>query len=222
MKSRSKIRWSVCDWFDEHKPFDVRSSSARLFGVGINDIDVQTKPYDSVSNPVYTKWQRMLERAYCPKYKVKFPTYNDVYVCDEWLTFSKFRKDYLTMINDEEARKSFILDKDLLCKGNKIYCPEKCSLIPAKINSFLVTCNAVRGDLPIGVSKRSKGHKFMVTLSYDGLNRNLGDYNTPEEAFEVYKEGKESIAKSLAISHKHLLLEREFKALYEYQVEIAD
>lgn len=222
MKTRSKIAWTVEEWFDRNIVFEKRRSSAKLFGVGINDIDVKVKPKDVISNPVYTKWQRMLERSYCPKYKSKFPTYTDVRVCERWLTFSHFRCDYLKLINGVEERKSFILDKDLIVKGNKIYSPEACCLLPTKINSFLTSCNTKRGSLPRGVSKRSRGHKFMVTLSCGGLNKNLGNYSTPEEAFQVYKKAKESASKVLALEYEKLLLPNEFSALNNISVEITD
>ena len=222
MKTRSKISWSLSDWFNKDKTFIKRHHTTKVFGVGMNDMDVQTKPTDSVSNPIYTKWQRMLERSYCSKYKNKFPTYANVSVCERWLTFSHFREDYLNLVSDIEGRKSFILDKDLLIKGNKVYSLETCSLLPPKINSFLTSCTTRRGKLPQGVSKRSKGHKFMVTLSYGGLNRNLGDFNTPEEAFLVYKNTKEDSAKVLAEENKSLLLPNEFNALYNFRVDITD
>ena len=222
MKTRSKIAWTVEDWFDINVSFQKRHSSVKLFGVGINDIDVKVKPKDAVSNPVYAKWQRMLERSYCPKYKSKFPTYTNVRVCERWLTFSHFRFDYLNLINGVDERKIFILDKDLIVKGNKIYSPDTCCLLPSKINSFLVSNSTKRGSLPRGVSKRTKGDKFMVTLSYGGVNKNLGNYSTPEEAFQVYKEAKESASKVLALEYEKLLLPNELSALNNLIVEISD
>lgn len=222
MKSRSKISWNLSDWFNKDKTFIRRYHTTKVFGVGVNDMDVQIKPLDSVSNPIYTKWQRMLERSYCSKYKNKFPTYMNVSVCERWLTFSHFREDYLNLVSGIEGRENFILDKDLLVKGNRLYSLETCSLLPAKVNSFLTSCNTRRGELPRGVSKRSKGYKFMVTLSYNGLNRNLGDFNTPEEAFLVYKNAKEAAARVLAEENRSLLLPNEFNALYNFSVEITD
>lgn len=31
------------------------------------------------------------------------------------------------------------LDKDILLKGNKVYSPETCAFVPAKINSLLIS-----------------------------------------------------------------------------------
>ena len=222
MKTRSKIAWTVEEWFDINVFFEKRHSSVKLFGVGINDIDVKVKPKDAVSNPVYTKWQRMLERSYCPKYKSKFPTYTDVTVCERWLTFSHFRCDYLSLINGVEERKSFMLDKDLIVKGNKIYSPETCCLLPTKINSFLTSCNTRRGVLPRGVSKRTKGDKFMVTLSYGGVNKNLGNYSTPEEAFQVYKEAKKVSIKLVADHWKSKIEDKVYQSLLNWEITFDD
>lgn len=216
---RARIEWSLEDWFDINKKFEIREKPSKLFEVGFSDINIKIIPKDSNVNPIYTKWQRMLERSFCPKYKAKFPTYESVSVCERWLKFSNFREDYLTMIGNLKQRRNFILDKDLLIKGNKIYSPNTCCLIPANINSFLTKANVRRGCLPVGVTKRHNGNKFMVTLSYNGVNRNLGDYGTSEEAFLVYKKHKEDLAKLLAVENRHLLLEKEYNALYNYEVD---
>lgn len=62
----------------------------------------------------------------------------------------------------------------------------------------------------------------MVTLSYGGVNKNLGNYSTPEEAFQVYKEAKESASKVLALEYEKLLLPNELSALNNLIVEISD
>lgn len=37
------------------------------------------------------------------------------------------------------------LDKDILNKGNKVYCPENCIFVPRRINNLFTKSNRVRG-----------------------------------------------------------------------------
>ena len=67
---------------------------------------------------VYNTWHSMLERGYCLKVKLKFPTYQGVTVCNDWLNFQTFAEWY----NKQQfANKiDYHLDKDLLVSCNKI------------------------------------------------------------------------------------------------------
>ena len=50
----------------------------------------------------------------------------------------------------------------------------------------------------------------------------MGLYDTPEKAFEVYKQFKEQNIKQVADYYKDLIPEKLYQVLYEYQVEITD
>ena len=50
----------------------------------------------------------------------------------------------------------------------------------------------------------------------------LGHYNTPEEAFQAYKQFKENYIKQVADEYKELIPEKLYNAMYEYEVEIED
>ena len=50
----------------------------------------------------------------------------------------------------------------------------------------------------------------------------LGYYATPEEAFQAYKEAKETWIKELADRWKDKLDPRVYEAMYNYKVEITD
>ena len=58
-------------------------------GGGVVDVDFFIgMNYDNIWQ--YKLWQNMLYRAYCPKHKLRFPTYVGVTVCNEWLYFGNF------------------------------------------------------------------------------------------------------------------------------------
>ena len=50
------------------------------------------------------------------------------------------------------------LDKDILCKGNKIYSRDTCVFVPQRINSLFTKCDNARGDNPIGVEDLPSGN----------------------------------------------------------------
>lgn len=49
-----------------------------------------------------------------------------------------------------------------------------------------------------------------------------GSYETPEEAFDVYKTAKEKYIKDLADSYKAKIPEKLYRAMYNYKIEIED
>ena len=81
------------------------STNHRLVaGVGINDADYTLSITESLGYvdgkrkqkliwrcKFYATWKSMIERGYSNKVKERSPTYEDVSVCEEWLTFSKFK-----------------------------------------------------------------------------------------------------------------------------------
>ena len=168
---------------------------------------------------VYKHWSSMLQRGYSLALKEKYPTYKDVTVCEEWHNFQNFAKWF------EENWKPWMdskwqLDKDMICKDCKVYSPETCAFIPDEINLLLIKSDMMKGKYPIGVSKH--GNKFQVSLSINGVSNFLGDFKTPEEAFQVYKEAKEVWVKEVADKWKDKIDQRVYEAMYNYRVEIND
>ena len=50
----------------------------------------------------------------------------------------------------------------------------------------------------------------------------LGTYDTPEEAFSIYKLAKENHIKEVANLYKNLIPKKLYDAMYEYEVEWED
>lgn len=107
-----------------------------LFGVGINDADypvTTNKDGKSVSCPFFSKWSWMLYRCYDPVTLNNNPRYRGCFVCDEWLTFSNFKKWM-----EAQEWEGMELDKDIIIEGNKTYCPEACAFVHLRTNRFFV------------------------------------------------------------------------------------
>ena len=118
------------------------------------------------------------------------------------------------------------IDKDILCKGNKIYSPQTCIIVPQRINKLFTKSNKLRGDLPIGVyyNKQNKKYRSQISKIENGKKQRvyLGLYNTPQEAFESYKKAKENYIKQVADEYKLYIPKELYDAMYDYRVEITD
>ncbi len=114
------------------------------------------------------------------------------------------------------------LDKDLLVKNNKVYCPERCCLLPQRINLIFPSKKSYRNGTPPGVQKLENG-KFMATCRiYHKTIKLLGTFNTVEEAFLAYKERKEKNMKEVADQYKQWLPQKVYEALYNWEIEATD
>lgn len=198
--------WIVC-------PYEPRTVGIGYMGEGpfLSKIDgKKTKAYDT--------WHQMLRRCYDPKHKKNKPTYEDCIVAEEWHNFQNFaawhEENYYEVPNEIMQ-----LDKDILVKGNKLYGPDTCLIVPNCINS-LFKHKIGSSDLPKGVNKI--GRKYRGSYTYNNIKINGPVVNTPEEAFRFYKEGKERIIKDLADEYIDFLPDDIYIALINYEININD
>lgn len=169
-----------------------------VHGIGINDADyVIGKLVNGkfLWCPFYMRWQDMLKRCYNNKYHANKPTYIGCKVCDEWLTFSNFKR---WMKNQDWRGKH--LDKDLLVAGSKLYSPETCVFIDQATNTFTSDCGAARGEWPIGVylDKRSGRFQAKCRNCFSKSSESLGCFTSPEQAHQAWKKRKHELACQLA------------------------
>lgn len=173
----------------------------------------------------YKIWHGMLQRCYCPKYQEKYPTYKDCKVEEHLLNFQHMG-EWLEENYYEAPGERMHLDKDILCKGNKVYSRDTCIFVPERINVLFTKCDKTRGDCPIGMCLSSSGN-YQVEC-HDGYGKSvyLGVYSTEEEAFEVYKNYKEKVIKEVIDSYEGIIPEPHYsrlrEAMYNYEVEIDD
>jgi hypothetical protein len=108
----------------------MNKSSKLVHGVGVKG-NTSTKENGKFKK-AYTVWKAMLGRCYYYS-KDSQPTYKDCSVCVEWLNFEAFEKWF-----DKNYIVGFDLDKDILKKDNRVYCPDFCRFIPGEINNLFV------------------------------------------------------------------------------------
>ena len=198
--------------------------SASVFGVGITGLE-PTRDENGKMIDSYKCWKRMLQRCYSAKYQEKQPTYIGCCVSDDWIYYPNFKNWY----NENYYKidnKTSQLDKDVLIKGNKVYSPDTCVFVPNFINLLFTKRQKSRGELPIGVCYHKAGKKYVAQLRVfkDGKAtlKYLGCFNTPNEAFEVYKQAKEDYIKEVADEYKDRIPVKLYEAMYEYEVNIND
>ncbi|MCD7819683.1 MAG: hypothetical protein LUH07_11630 [Lachnospiraceae bacterium] len=209
LKVINDIRFKADEW--SRKTF--RPTVCGVGYHGCSDVD-----HDSQA---YIKWKNMIERCYNQNTLKWHPAWTGCTVCDEWLNFSNFRFWYEA---HEYEAKSLSLDKDILMKGNRVYCPEFCALVPKDINLLMIGAKGRdRHGLPIGVYKDNRSKKkYWAEMEAFGKNIRIGRYMTPEEAFQHYKEYKEGFLRKIAEQRKDKIPFAVYDALMNWKVEITD
>lgn len=165
----------------------------------------------------YMIWRSMIQRCYSENHLKLYPTYKDCFVCEEWLTYSNFKKWF-----NENYIENYCLDKDLLYHNNNIYSPTTCCFIPHEINTALINKNRKTTDLPNGVTYDKQG-TFQVIFKKYGKPKRVGTrYFSLSSACEAYKKAKEEYIKELAEKYfnQNLISKSVYEALLNYYVDI--
>jgi hypothetical protein len=201
-----------------------------VIGIGIVGTEYNIKNESNNKNiREYVVWKAMLERCFDNKKKEENPAYQDVTCCKEWLYFPNFYKWLHSQENFDKWTgkcKEFNIDKDIIKKGNKIYSPENCCLVPWYVNAIFVKDQEHRGDLPIGLSY-SGMHNQVRVRCHNPLTKKsdyLGTFYDIIDGFNEYKKHKEYLIKEVARLEysKGNITKRCYDAMMAYEVEITD
>ena len=178
----------------------IRLKSRKLvWGVGINDVPEPTRIIEVVNgkevygiDPVYKHWHSMLARVYSKDAIARRPLYGNCSVREDWHIFSNFKR----WVEIQDPADGYVLDKDILIKGNKVYSPESCVFVPKALNGFLTLNNAKRNGTLLGVSwhKRDQHWRSRVMNPFTLQEERLGSFSTELEAHLAWKRRKHEIA----------------------------
>lgn len=203
-----------------------------IFNVGIigNKYPINTKDANNkfIKLKEYNTWIGILERCYSEKYRSSHSTYKDVIVCNEWLFYENFYEWLHSQENFDKwlNEKKWDIDKDILVKGNNIYSPDTCCLVPQNVNVLFTKCDKSRNALlPIGVYRHNEKFRAICQNPFKNKSKHIGMYETLESAFySGYKPYKESIIKQVAeIEYiKGNITRKCYEAMMKYEVEITD
>lgn len=198
-----------------------------IYGVGAIGTKYPTRTNTNQRNKEYSTWCDLLYRVYgCKDNNTTAKRYKSCTVCNDWMLYENFyewlheQQNFDKWLNGDR----WCLDKDILVKGNKIYEPDKCCLVPNNVNTLFVKRNAARGELLIGVQKNHNKFTPMCSNPITGEYVYLGTYDTQEKAFNVYKRYKEDIIKQVAkleLDSGNITKEC-YDAMINYEVEITD
>ena len=199
---------------------------ARYYGVGYLGEGKYKVKEDGKNSDEYKIWYDMLRRCYCPKYQEKQSAYKGCSVEEYLLNFQNMG-EWIEENYYEVPGEIMCLDKDILCKGNKIYSRNKCIFVPERINTLFTKADKSRGKLPIGIVEDNRTHHFRArcsTLDKNGKIKRveLGSYKTHEEAFIHYKQFKEKYIKQVADEYKPYIPKELYEAMYRWEVDIDD
>lgn len=189
-----------------------------VLGVAHLDVIFQVK-VDGRELWQYSLWKAMLQRCFCQKFKLRQSAYRDVTCCEVWLSFASFFEWVNAEVEYTGKPNGFVLDKDLIIKGNRIYSPEACSFVPQAVNHLLSGSGATRGQWPVGVSFDKLHGRFQANMSCRGRMKKLGRFDTEDDAFLAYKSAKESHIKIVALQHKAALKPAAFESLMNWSIE---
>lgn len=186
-----------------------------VHGVGIYDVDFTMLKDKYVYNS-YKQWSAMLGRCYSGYVHSKQKTYIGCKTCEEWHKFSNFFEWY--KLNHIDG---YMLDKDILFKGNKLYSPDTCCFVPNDIN-VMFSHKTNHRVLPIGVTMDKAKKKYVARINKGHEQEHIGTFNTPEEAFNAYKQEKEAHIKDVANKWKNKIAKNVYEAMMRYEVEVTD
>ena len=162
------------------------------------------------------KWNSMFDRCY--KETDKNRTYRGTEVSEEWYCLQDFGKWFDTNLWSNDCT---FLDKDILFKGNTTYSPETCILVDNYINCFFAYKKEKESNLPTGVIQETE-NSYRAHLNHRGENILRQWVKTPQEAFIIYKNAKEKLAKEIAEEYNlkyDNFPKRLYDALYNFRVE---
>lgn len=177
----------------------------------------------------YETWHGILKRCYEQTYQQREPTYIGCTICKEWYCYDVFYEWIISQENYKkwkEGGRKWCIDKDICMKGNKIYSPDTCFLVPKNVNSLFTNRKLHRGELPIGVRYHKKNHNYGATCMnpFTKKFQHIGSYLTVQDAFNAYKKYKENIIKLVAQDEyeKGNITEKCYNSMLKYEISIED
>lgn len=129
----------------------------------------------------------MLLRVYRPDTPQLIKDYEGTSVDSIWHDFQAFAEWF-----DQQpfcGVAGYELDKDLKVRGNRIYAPEFCSLIPKELNAF-ISADRRQNLHGAGVGFIKLTGRYFSQIKWRGKNKYLGTFDTKEEAHLAYQQAR--------------------------------
>ena len=153
--------------------------SLTIYGVGYIGEGKYKCRIDTVYQKSYETWRSMIDRCYNKRKDGQNDSYYGIVeVCKEWHNYQNFAEWYYENYYSV-GEESMCLDKDTVCRDNKIYSPETCVFLPKKLNVAFIKISQDEFWINEINSSRTKGFSCQITLN--GKPKYLGIFDTKEE-----------------------------------------
>jgi hypothetical protein len=214
-----------CKYGDFKRGKIINPYDRMVYGVGYFGEGKYKCSIDNKDTLVYRIWHSLIQRCYSENRQMNSnsKSYIGCTVCEEWLNFQNFAQWYEDNYYEVDNERMTV-DKDILHKGNRVYSPDNCLIVPNNINCLFIKGASRRGEYPIGVSLCNNRLRARVKKLIDGKCKevHIGYFDTPEQAFYAYKYEKEKHIKEVADQYKDKIPKKLYDAMYNYVVEITD
>lgn len=191
-----------------------------VYGRGYVGIGKHIPLASGVHTLEYSTWKGLYNRCHSEKFLIQKPTYRGCSVDSQWECFQDFGDWSESAIG--WGNNMWNIDKDLLFKGNKVYGPDTCVMLPHDLNMLIVTRIGGRGEYPIGVHKGKGRNQFTAQFNEFSGSKKLKRFWTVNEAFMFYKTNKERVIKEAAEIYKDQIDPRAYQALLSWEISIDD
>lgn len=179
---------------------------SKVCEIATNDSNYPVKPRNGPICPFYRVWFNMINRVYSSTRH----SYKNITVCNEWLTFSKFKEWMETQ--DWQGKE---LDKDLLVKGSLTYSDNTCIFINREVNMFISGNRRKNKNLMTGVILSKSGRFIAQCNQLDSGSKTLGRFDTELEAHKRWLTEKQKLAKILAERQENPLVKAALLKYYQ-------
>lgn len=176
-------------------PFDISVLGKGYIGNG--------KYLTKISNKrtvEYSIWTSMMDRCYGER--EQYPAYIDnTEVCKEWLNFQIF-SEWFNQNKYDVGNERLHLDKDIQYKGNRIYSPHHCILIPQLINEQFKDHSGREKQTDIDLPYTIRRNGGIYSVSYRGYN--LGNYDSVDKCVSIYLVEKKKYLRELIEKYENM------------------
>lgn len=187
-----------------------------IYGLGIYRKGKYPATLDRKATKTYTMWANMIKRCTPCTY---IQDHHQSYIgceCDpSFIEYQNFAEWCQSQVGF--GIEGYELDKDILIPGNKIYGPDTCVFVPKALNLLLVN-NSPKHGLPLGVTYIERDARYKARLSINGVQKNLGHFDSPSDAHKAYQTAKLNYIHVMAKNYQSSIDYRVYDALLKYQV----
>lgn len=196
------ILYKADDWY-------ANKWKRTLYGIGYlgcNDSLIDKDNY------IYSKWANMMQRCYDPNTHKLKPYYAQCTVDIEWHNFSNYREWHKENAMDD---RKVDLDKDILIPGNTVYGSETCTLVTHFANTIFETTRGMESN----IVKNNDTGKYDVSMTILGTKKEVGSFDTEEEATQGFFDYKNDYITEFAKNSKGKVPYKTFEAMTSWNVE---